>query len=392
MLLLAVIINSYIFFTNASLPPEIYWLKCLQAIRGKHNALLSSKLENIEESTILLVDPANHNNFGDTMLSQAEEEFLASLPHKFNLETCRLVQAHNRVPTCGDFSRYTSAKMAIFHAGGNWGDIWRSPHKTRLKAMSVLLTRKIPMIGFPQSYHFGNTNLEREDADFIKNSLIETVGLDQGKKYITLLWRQQNSYDRATEMYPFVENLLSPDIAFQLGPYIGFDRYPASDYQPEEKYDIVILLRIDKESVVKGKGPDVVQSTLNSLPGGRNIKFIFGDWPSIASPAKYYHHMSNPLGKQDSDLDYDTRLQEAANYYSLGKVIITDRLHGSILAFLHYKPHIFIDNSYKKVSKTREVAFRESQYCQDTNKMRYSSAADLKDALMKAIEMLKYYA
>ena len=72
-----------------------------------------------------------------------------------------------------------------------------------------------------------------------------------------------------------------------------------------------------------------------------------------------------------------------------GKVLITDRLHSSILAFLLHKPHVFVDQSYGKIGKTREVAFEVSEDCADREQMKYEEAQSIEEAVLKAYKMLK---
>ena len=75
--------------------------------------------------------------------------------------------------------------------------------------------------------------------------------------------------------------------------------------------------------------------------------------------------------------------------FASGKVIITDRLHASILAFLMYKPHVYIDNIYGKISGTREVAFEASENCKDKEDMRFDEAETIEEAVIKALRMLR---
>ena len=118
--------------------------------------------------------------------------------------------------------------------------------------------------------------------------------------------------------------------------------------------------------------------------------FVLDDWPMLKSANKYYQRIpAMQRKKTQTDLDFDFMEHEAMSYISLGKVLITDRLHGSIFGFLSYKPHIYLENSYKKVSLTREVAFNHSSICQNKELMQYDSAGSMKEALEKAIEMLK---
>lgn len=128
---------------------------------------------------------------------------------------------------------------------------------------------------------------------------------------------------------------------------------------------------------------------LNTLPGGENLTFVLDDWPMLGHPNKYYQRVDAAVRlKTKTDLDFDFMEHEAMSYMSLGKVLITDRLHASILGFLAYKPHVMLENSYKKISLTRNVAFNSSEVCRDKSLMRYDAASGFHDALEKTIAML----
>ena len=71
-----------------------------------------------------------------------------------------------------------------------------------------------------------------------------------------------------------------------------------------------------------------------------------------------------------------------------GKVLVTDRLHASILAFLMHKPHVYVDQMYDKIRKTREVAFDSSDKCRNKKEMKYEETKSLEDALVMAAKLL----
>ena len=77
--------------------------------------------------------------------------------------------------------------------------------------------------------------------------------------------------------------------------------------------------------------------------------------------------------------------------FAAGKVLITDRLHSSILAFLLHKPHIYIDQMYGKIGRTRAVALKLSPYCQDRRKMRFAEAETFIEAVQLAKQMIVDY-
>ena len=75
--------------------------------------------------------------------------------------------------------------------------------------------------------------------------------------------------------------------------------------------------------------------------------------------------------------------------FAAGRVLITDRLHASILAFLLHKPHVYLNQFYGKISATREVAFSASEKCRNRIDMKYDSAVNLEEAVIKAVQLLK---
>ena len=309
---------------------------------------------------------------------------------------CRIGQAHVHTPGCGDFSQYAKQgiKLAVWHPGGNWGDIYYSFHKSRMHTFGNLLKNGFTVVGFPQSMHFADLAHLDEDSELLKKEIEKSgVGMEDAKKRIILTWRQKNSYETALKKYGFVQNFLVPDIAFQVGPLLEQDRYPNSlvnSYDMKKK-DIVFVMRGDQESIyAKYRSKPVIQKILNGLPGGKDVTFVLDDWPMLKHPNTYYQRIPAAVReKTQTDLDFDFMEHEAMSYISLGKVLITDRLHGSIFGFLAYKPHVYLENSYKKVSLTREVAFNSSGVCRDQSLMHYDAASGMEDALRKAIGMLE---
>ena len=73
---------------------------------------------------------------------------------------------------------------------------------------------------------------------------------------------------------------------------------------------------------------------------------------------------------------------------SSGRVLITDRLHSSILAFLLHLPHVYLDQMYGKISKTRGVAFAASENCANKTILGFDQAITIKEAVRKAILLM----
>ena len=86
---------------------------------------------------------------------------------------------------------------------------------------------------------------------------------------------------------------------------------------------------------------------------------------------------------------YQNIFKSSIALFAAGKVVITDRLHASVFAFLLHKPHVYVDQMYGKIRNTREVAFEVSEKCEDKEMMKYDEAESLEEAVIKAAHMLK---
>ena len=94
--------------------------------------------------------------------------------------------------------------------------------------------------------------------------------------------------------------------------------------------------------------------------------------------------------QQEGAFDYQHMLKTSMAMIAVGRVLVTDRLHASIFGFLLHKPHVFVDQSYSKITNTREVAFNSSKYCQNLQDMKYNKAGSLEEAVQMAEELLKH--
>lgn len=72
---------------------------------------------------------------------------------------------------------------------------------------------------------------------------------------------------------------------------------------------------------------------------------------------------------------------------SQGRVIITDRLHVSIMSLLMGKPHVMVNEKYGKVRNTRETAFENKTECSEQN-LNGFYVENIQEAIEKAIEMI----
>jgi hypothetical protein len=158
---------------------------------------------------------------------------------------------------------------------------------------------------------------------------------------LTLYARQAASLAYASTTTDQMSVKLMPDMAFLLDPVQA----------PEEpEVDVLLLLRTDRERQGGVMHKDVIDLALSVLSTA-NVTFAVRDWV-LSAPLAGERTPSSPTGFALS------RWVTAQKVVGSGKIVITDRLHASIVALLVDRPHITVDNIYNKVSGVRRLALQ----------------------------------
>ncbi|MFV0625042.1 polysaccharide pyruvyl transferase family protein [Sphingomonas sp. ac-8] len=268
-----------------------------------------------------LLDFPDYSNVGDSLIWLGELAFFeraaerapayVSTIHGFDLDA--LLRA---VPDGPIF----------LSGGGNFGDLWPRFQRFRLELLAALPGRRI--VQLPQTLHFADP--ARLDAT---RAAIAAHG------DFTLLVRDRASLAQAQATFD-CPVALCPDMAFCLGS-LSRPALPV--------HDIVYLLRTDQERSA-GLG------TLTLPP-----RSIAADWIHGAPVPSRFERAMTKLGRTTSALagaepDYRrfrararTELERGRALLGAGDAVVTDRLHGHILAVLMGIPHAVLDNSYGKV-------------------------------------------
>jgi pyruvyl transferase EpsO len=344
---------------------------CISKIRQKHETTIggfirsfsAGKASQNSGQEALLLDPAYHPNLGDTLLTLGTERFLHDLGLA-DTPQCLYTNSQlmkKQLPKCSA-TMMTSKTIALWHAGGNWGDLYTMPQHKRLPSIGQLLQHNVTVIGMPQSLYYKKEQNAWNDAKKLKGY----VGTQKDK--VILTWREQTSYDQALKLYPFVQNRLVPDIAFQLGPFAPIRT------TPELQVDLLFLLRRDKESVVSADKKQELQQLLQS----QGLTYRMVDWEDrleLLDDTKKNH------------LNVETGIQ----LLSLGKVVIVDRLHATILSYLTGLPFVYVDQTSQKLTKSLSTAFTaaDATICMDGSEAQWARAANLQEAVTKAVGMLE---
>ncbi|GAX21541.1 hypothetical protein FisN_6Hh432 [Fistulifera solaris] len=360
--------------------------ECIVKIRELAHQLLDPHIQTFAEhrKPVLLVDPAYHPNVGDSMLYKGEQRFLQHLGYAdTSVDTCGYAQSGRFANiNCRDYLKQdnTGNTFAIWHGGGNFGDLWYFTHRQRVASFEPLLRNNFTVVAMPSSFHYYSGKLRQEDTKRIRNGIATALGLtsleteiakQESASRVVFSWRERKGYNEALKEYPFATNLLVPDIAFHLGPY---ERRITKEKEALQ-LDIVFFLRTDKESVISSSHDDI-RSMLNALEGGDDLRFGVFDWNTRFA-----------LWPSDDFLFTESAIQ----MLSLGKVVICDRLHAAILSYLSGIPFVYIDQATAKISSTLEVAFESWEGCKDGETAMWAQAQTIEEAVQVATGFIHKY-
>jgi pyruvyl transferase EpsO len=279
-----------------------------------------------------LLDFPNHNNVGDNAIWLGERVWL---------------KQHGRevVYTC-DLSTYSRERCArqlsdgiiLLHGGGNFGDLWALHHQFRRRVVEDFPGHRI--VQLPQSVFY------QEPGSFGRDAR-----LFAGHGAFTALLRDSDSLAIMTEALG--DNaLLCPDSAFALG---SFSRHR------EPTQDVVWLARTDFESdgqfeAGADEGVRVIDwfgatddSPLRRLRRRASVRSRTLIQNVVKSSQLAAKALELPI-TASFDLLARRRFRLGRAQLELARVLITDRLHGHILATLLGIPHVLVPDRHGKVA------------------------------------------
>jgi len=289
----------------------------MQALLRKHHLLLHL----IGDRPLHYVDIPVHGNIGDLLIMHG---------------TLAFFEKHGLIPRiCAPAFAYDSGwiehgDVIVFHGGGNFGDLYSEYGMQPLREHVVSNYPSNRIIILPQTIHFSTDSEMQRSADLFRQH-----------PDVHICVRDHASYRIAQAFSDHV--YLMPDMAHQL--------YPINGDKAERMLGSLLLSRTDLEKSMLHDPARFGMATVTDWPllvgtRERNIdrfrramrimhklklgwlgnRMLSGMWASYA----------------------DQLAASAVNLLSAHELIITDRLHGHILACLMDKPSIVLDNNYGK--------------------------------------------
>ena len=295
---------------------------------------------------VALVNYPDSANCGDHAIWLGEKKLLSELGLVVAYECS--AQSYDRDAMAARIGNGT----ILVHGGGNFGDRHPLHHAFHLRILEDFPANQV--IFSPQQ----PTPL---DSEYLRR----TAELIAGRPGVTLFARGRIAQQMLTQCCGGAARVeLAPDMAFMLG---GQPR------AAEPLYDIVWLARTDQEGAnsqtevaARLSSQAAEKFVLPRFPDGIEINLVvkqrpptvfLTDWHSM-----FFENEDARLAYRR--LDFDARSQanvtRALYILSLGRLVITDRLHGHVFCLLLGIPHVFLDNASGKNRNFHETWTREA--------------------------------
>jgi len=277
-----------------------------------------------------LLDYPNHENVGDSAIWSGERAFL---------------KAHGReVVYVADLQSYSesglrrnlgSEGVILFHGGGNFGDLY--PHHQQHRERVIGTFADHPIIQLPQTATF------RKDNNAARAREVYARHLN-----LTLILRDSSSLAYARTHF-VNDSALAPDLALALTPepadsrsgtILWLARTDDESADPSGRVDTATQVAVVDWVGKRSASPYVVARRIGLLAMGS----LHARLPATLSPLQPWIERSfDELARRR--VEYGYRLLRSA------RVLVTDRLHGHILALLLGVPHVLLNDRYDKVGR-----------------------------------------
>ena len=269
-----------------------------------------------KENLVIVPGTPTHTNLGDSAITFAQILFLK----KCGIAEERIVEIGlHEYGTYADFiKRYLRKDAAIMHlGGGNMGSQWMNEETFHRRLLKIFPKNR--QIIFPQTIHYlSDENGIREE----KNS----IGCYNGKPNLTMVAREECSYETMKRLYPDTEILLAPDIVLSSS---------MEDYGvvPTARCGAILCMRNDMEQSMDNEDRKAIAAALEK----HGLACRWSDT-----------HSETDVTKETRRDMIRSKMQEFAG----AEIVVTDRLHGMVFSAITGTPCIVFSNYNHKVKGT----------------------------------------
>lgn len=287
---------------------------------------ISKKFNNQNGVTnVVFMDLPTNGNLGDQALVYAAKKFILDniADAKINIIEIPNNEINSSIKFLKEHLRLTD--IVIWNGGGNLGTIYPTAELSRWATFEALKEQQIIM--FPQSV-FYNPN-EKMFLNMSKHFYNK-------KSNLSVYLREKQSFEFFSENFSVNQVQLVPDIVFSLE-----NNLPVQLPEAQDRSGIITLLRRDKEKV--------------EFDNDKLISWL-ADIDSVTQSDTYIDEIEVGISNRN------TLLADKWTEIAQHKLVVTDRLHGVIFAYLTKTPVLVIPNSNWKIKSTYETWLSQAPF------------------------------
>ena len=294
---------------------KLHYLKyCIKDIVLWYIYCKDNKYKKIDKQRVWIFLGADYGNLGDVAITLFQERFLREWYPEAKIVTVPISETISAIP---NIKRVIGKRDVVtLIGGGNISDLYED-----IEFLRQLVIRSFPknkIISFPQSVYLTPTAGGIAEKQRINKTY-------RAHKDFIILMRDKLSFQRMKQIIPDGDVRLAPDIVMLADERIETLR----------KNQVLICLRKDNEK--KETDSIKISSIINELKR-KEINLLVCDTQIEDDKVKLeggeYH------------------LNKLLDQFRSSSLVITNRLHGMIFAFITGTPAIVLDNSTGKVSST----------------------------------------
>lgn len=262
----------------------------------------------LKKKHIILIGTPLHGNIGDQAITLAEYEFFEKLGYR----VCEIPSPYV-IPQMERWKKLIGNQRIYVHGGGFIGSLWPEEEQMLEAVLRNFCGNEI--IVLPQTIYF-----EHPDASILKlNRILKDC------RNVTICAREKYSYEFARERLKHANIILAPDMVL------------SQNWKPEvqsgaRRNEVLFCMRKDHEKKISEQEVEHI------------CKMIRGQYPDIeirftdtVIPTRIL-----PKNRKAEILRMIRELSEA-------KLVVTDRLHGMVLAAMAETPTLVCSNCNYKV-------------------------------------------
>lgn len=277
-----------------------------------YKPLLDNLKDENNKERIILIGTPEHGNLGDHLIAEGEIEFLQDRFSDYKI--IEITGEHYRYQRNQIQNLVKSEDVIVITGGGFLGSLWMIEEEMVRDIIECFDDNKIVI--FPSTIYF-------ENNDFGRRELEKSKKIYRKHKDLSICVRDEKSINMAKQLLGEENSnkiIYTPDIALYLN----------KTQESPNREGILFCLREDKEKVLSDIDTEEIKRSAKDK--GISIK-----------------RTSTVIPRQVKKESRDMELQAILGEFRESRLVITDRLHGMVLAAITGTPCIAMDNSSGKV-------------------------------------------